>query len=48
MLERVDRYQEGTAAVHSVTSLSRAGNEDSEGKACHSMLEALLSFLVVC
>jgi hypothetical protein len=48
MIERGDPYQEGIAAAHSVTSLSKAGNEDSEGERAYCwMLEALRNFPVV-
>jgi hypothetical protein len=47
MIERGDPYQEGIAAAHSVTNLSRAENEDFEERAYCSMLWALRNFPVV-
>jgi hypothetical protein len=48
MIEKVGPYQEGIAAAHSVTGLSKAGNEYFEWKRAYRwMLEALQDFPVV-
>jgi hypothetical protein len=48
MIEKVGPYQEGIAAAHSVTGLSKAGNEYFEWERAYWwMLEALRDFPVV-